>query len=119
MARILIVEDDAAEQKLLRALFEGAGHQVLSAFDGEQGYKTYLKKDIQVVITDIQMPKVDGIELIDSLKALFPDAQIIAISGKGPEMLAKAKSEGARAVLPKPVDRNELLKAVDEALADA
>ena len=119
MSRILIVEDEPADQHLLRTVFEGSDHQVYVAPDGEQAYKVYMRRDFDVVITDLQMPKVGGLELIDSLRALFPDTPIIAISGKGPTILAQAKVEGAFAALSKPIDRDELLEAVENALADA
>ena len=116
MPRILIVEDEPTEQTLLRAFFEGSGHQVYVAPDGEQAYKVFLRKDFDIVITDLQMPRVDGLELISSLQQLFPDTPIIAISGKGPGMLAHAKVEGAVAALSKPLNRDELLAEVELAL---
>ena len=118
MARILIVEDEPADQRLLRAIFEGSDHELYFASGGEQAFKAFLNKDIDVVVTDLHMPGVDGLELISALLALFPEAAIIAVSGKGPGMLAKAKVEGARAVLSKPIDRDELLEAVANAVDD-
>ena len=112
MARILIVEDEPTDQQLLRAMLEGAGHQIYLARGGEQAFKAYLNRDIDVVVTDLQMPGVDGLEFITSLLALFPDAPIIAVSGQGPTRLAQAKIEGASAALSKPVDKDELLEAV-------
>ena len=116
MPRILIVEDEPSEQALLRSLFEGSGHQVYIAPDGEQGYKAFLRKDFDLVVTDLQMPRVDGLELIQSLQQLFPDTPIIALSGKGPGFLAQAKVEGAFAALSKPIDRDELLSVVEQAV---
>lgn len=113
MPRILIVEDEPTEQTLLRAFFEGSGHQVYVAPDGEQANKAFLRKDFDIVITDLQTPRVDGLELISSLQQLFPDTPIIAISDKGPGMLAHAKVEGAVAALSKPLNLDELLAAVE------
>ena len=87
MARILIVEDERTDQVLLHAILVGAGHEVHVARDGEHAFKTYLRRDIQVVVTDLQMPNVDGLELIEALLSMFPDAAIIAVSGKGPSLL--------------------------------
>ncbi len=112
MARILIVEDEQTDQRLLRAILEESGHDIYLAWDGEQAFKTYLKQDIDVVVTDLQIPRVDGLEFIESLRALFPEAAIIAISGKGPTQLALAKLEGAFATFSKPVDPEGLLEAV-------
>ena len=68
MPRILIVEDEPSEQTLLHALFEGSGHHVYVVPDGEQAYKAFLRKDFDVVVTDLHMPRVDGLELISSLQ---------------------------------------------------
>ncbi len=119
MARILIVEDEPTDQRLLQAVFEGSVHKVYLTRGGEQAYKAYLNRGFDLVITDLQMPNVDGIELIQSIKALFPDTPIIAISGKGPSLLARAKAEGACAALSKPIDRDVLLSAVGDALPSA
>ena len=117
MARILIVEDEQTDQRILRTILEKSGHITYVAWDGEQAFKTYMKKDIDVVVTDLQMPKVDGLEFIEALRALFPAAAIIAVSGEGPTRLAQAKLEGALAAFKKPVDPEELLKAVADAIA--
>ncbi len=73
---------------------------------------------IDVVVTDLHMPHVDGLELIVTLQALFPDAKIIAVSGKGQAMLAAAKRQGVRVALSKPVDPHELLRAIARAAPD-
>ena len=117
MARILIVEDEHTDQLLLRSIFEGAGHEIYMASDGEQAFKTYLRRDIRVVVTDLHMPNVDGLELIEGLLALYPGAAIIAVTGKGPELLAKALDMGIFAGFSKPVDPEELLEAVENAVS--
>ena len=116
MARLLIVEDEATDLAILKGIVKGAGHDFYSASDGEQAYKTYLRTHIDVVITDLHMPHVGGIELITAILALFPEAPIIAVSGKGPELLAEAKKEGAFVTLSKPVDPEDLLKAIAQAV---
>ena len=119
MARILIVEDEHAEQLLLYSIFEGLGHEIYTVGDGERALKMYLRKDIQVVVTDLHMPKAGGLELIEALLDSYPGAAIIAVSGKGPALLAQAEALGVFAALAKPVDRDELLEAVANALATA
>ncbi len=115
MARVLIVEDEPTDRVILANLLERMGHEVYLASDGEEAFKTYLKNSIEIIITDLNMPHVDGLELIESVRALFSRAVIIAVSGKGPELLAEAKSRGAFAALSKPVDPQELRKAIEEA----
>lgn len=117
MARIMLVEDDRNEQVLLRTMLEGSGHEVFSANDGEQAFKTYLRQGIELVVTDLQMPRVDGLELIEALRDLYPDASIIAVSGMGAEKLAEARIRGAFAAFKKPVDRDEFLAAIARGVA--
>ena len=118
MARVMVVEDQESERLLMRTVLMNAGHEVIFAKEGEEAVKTFLRRQPEVVITDLQMPNVDGLELIEELLALFPDTPIIAVSGKAKEHLETAKLIGARAILPKPIDKQALLKAVDSAAAE-
>ncbi|HEX9887403.1 MAG TPA: response regulator [Longimicrobiales bacterium] len=117
MARVLIVDDDEMDRLFNRRVLEKSGHELFFAKNGEEAYRLYLRMGIQVVVTDLAMPHVDGIELIRELKALFPDAAIVAVSGKGKEKLAMAKFVGAQAILTKPVDARALVEAVAKAVA--
>jgi CheY-like chemotaxis protein len=116
VARVLIVEDEFTDLAILKSIVEGAGHEVYSASDGEQAYKTYFRRLIQIVITDLEMPRVDGLELIESIRTLFAETPIIVVSGARPEKLARAKSQGASVVLSKPVDPDQLLECVAQAV---
>ena len=119
MARVLVVDDEQMEQVILEKLLEQADHEVYFASDGEQAFKTYLKNSIEIIITDLNMPHVDGLEFIEAVLALFPEAVIIAVSGKGPDELDAALSTGARVALSKPIDPWELLKAILETAPDS
>ena len=112
MARVLIVEDESTDLILLRSIVEAAGHEVHVATDGEQAFKTFLRKSIDVVVTDLNMPHVDGLELIGAVRALYPEARIIAVSGKGQDLLDAAKLLGASVALSKPVDPQALVEAL-------
>ena len=116
MARVLVVEDEQTDRMILGSIIEGMGHEVYFASDGEQAFKTYIKMSIDVVVTDLLMPHVDGLEFIVALRTLFPDAPVIAVSGKGPKLLAAARRKGARAALSKPVDPDRLSKAITKAV---
>ncbi len=119
MARLLIVEDEPTDRVILANLLEGTGHEVYFASDGEEAYKTYVKNSIEIIITDLNMPNVDGLELIGAVRALFPEAVIIAVSGKGPDLLDAALRAGARVALSKPIDPQELRKAIAEGTPDS
>jgi CheY-like chemotaxis protein len=115
MACVLIVDDDESDLLLLKAMLE-ADHELHIASSGEEALKLYLRHPIDVVVTDIQMPRGDGIELIAALKGLDPDASIVAVSGQRPHKLDIAQMAGAVAILPKPIYRKTLLAAVAKAL---
>ena len=120
MARVLIVDDDQADRIILGRILEGAGHDVYLTSDDEQALKILLKRSIDVVVTDLQMPKVHGLELIMKLRTLYPEVGIIiAVSATGPAQLAMAEAVGANVVLSKPVDPNELVEAIAKAVPGA
>ena len=112
MAKILIVDDDEADRIVLGTILERAGHETFFAKDGEEALREYGGRAIEVVLTDLQMPKVHGLELITVLRDLSPRPAIIAISGTGSDQLDIAQAVGAYATLAKPVDPAELLSAV-------
>ncbi len=115
MARILIVEDEPTDLAIIKGIVELLGHEVHLASDGEDAFRKYLRKDIDVVITDIEMPRVDGLEFIESLLALYPESKIIAVSAGGPDRLHAARRAGATALISKPVGPEELGKALAQA----
>ena len=116
MARVLIVEDEPTDRVILAKLLERMGHEVYVASDGEEAFKTYLKNNIEIIITDLEMPDGGGLELIEALRALLPDAPIIVVSGMGPKVLIEAESKGAFAAFSKPVDPDELVEAIAKAV---
>ncbi len=82
------------------------------AKNGAEAMRLFMRKMPEVVVTDLKMPRGGGIELIDALFGIFPDVQIIALTGSAPELLTTAKVMGARAALEKPVNPQALLDAV-------
>jgi CheY-like chemotaxis protein len=112
---ILVIDDDATLRKAIRRLLEVAGHAVLEAGEGEAALNLLDRERVDVVLTDLYMPKVDGIELIRSLRKKPTSMRIVAMSvasAAGPaNMLELAQRLGA-AILPKPFTNEELLAAV-------
>jgi len=115
MAHVLIVDDDETDRLLLRSLLADEGHDLYFATNGEEAMKLYLRYPIDVVVTDIQMPRGDGIELVSALKGIDRDASIVVVSGQSPQRLEAAQQAGARAILPKPVTKDALISAVMQA----
>ncbi len=115
MAHVLIVDDDEADRQLMRSLLGAEGHELYLAASGEEALKLYLRHPIDVVVTDIQMPRGDGLELITALRGIDPEASIVAVSGQRPHKLQIARLAGARAILEKPLTKEALTEAVDKA----
>lgn len=115
MARVLIVDDDESDRLLMRGILQGADHELYFASNGEEAMKLYLRHPVDVVVTDIQMPRGDGIELITALIGIDPDASIVAVSGKSPHKLQVAQMAGARMILTKPLTKERLTDAVEKA----
>ena len=117
MARILIVDDEESERLLQKTILERHGHKVSTAANGKEALKNFRVKSIDLVITDLQMPDVHGLELISVLRDLSPKPTVIVVSGTGPGQLEVAKMVGAQFTLNKPVYAEQLMAIVDQALA--
>jgi len=117
MARILIVDDEEMDRLLLAEVLREGGHEPLFAPDGRQALTIWRNSTIDLVVTDIVMPQLDGLELLETLIAEDPDAPVIAMSGITAKNLNKAVEVGAYAILTKPVNPEELLDEISRALA--
>jgi len=119
MATILVIDDQAPIRALLRVALEDAGYEVLEASNGRLGLELYREKSADLIITDVVMPEMNGLELMLELTRSFLNVKVIAISGglesEGP--LNVAKLLGARQTFQKPLDMEELLSAVRYDLA--
>ena len=76
MALILIIDDDDQIRDVIRRMLEPAGHEVVEAVDGADGIRIYRERPADLIITDLIMPKKEGVELIMELKMEFPDVKI-------------------------------------------
>jgi CheY-like chemotaxis protein len=108
----LVVDDDEGDRTVLRTILERAGHEVWVASDGDEALSQFQGKGIEVVVTDLQMSRVHGLELITVLRELSPKPAIVAISGTGEAQLDMARLVGASRTLTKPVRPDLLLAAV-------
>ena len=119
MPRILLVEDDPQVLAMLRDTLIAEGYEVVSAGNGREAIEAYREIRADLVVTDIIMPEVDGVEAIHSLRREFPDVKIIAISGGSPHiageyLLGTADALGAVKTFGKPVDIHELIATIKE-----
>lgn len=112
--RILITEDDRAIRRAIREILELEGHQVDEAADGVEALCMCEETTFDVLFCDIKMPKMDGLELMQSLKALDHQPEIVVMSGHGNiEMAVKALRLGAYDFIEKPLNLNRILVAIN------
>lgn len=121
MAKILFVDDEAAVRHVGSSILKSAGHIVEVAKDGKEALEKLEGGTYDLVVTDIIMPEVDGIQMIVEITRQNPQLPILAISGGGRkgkmDFLQIAERLGARSSLCKPFQAQELLDAVDRCLA--
>ena len=119
MATILIIEDEEGVRALLRTTLEAAGYEVMEAANGRQGLALYRHRPTDLIITDILMPELNGLDILMELTREFLHAKVIAISGVGGKnnALDSAKLLGARRTFHKPFSMTKLLDAVRYELA--
>lgn len=106
MASVLIIDDDPAIRRVLRRLIEREGHSVTEAENGKMALRRFAGEPADLVISDIYMPEMDGIELLIWLQEAHPETRLIAMSGGGSlpadHLLDAARALGAVAVMEKP-----------------
>jgi CheY-like chemotaxis protein len=120
MAKILLIDDMKGVRRAVSAVLKRAGHTVSEADDGGAGLQMLQSQRFDLVITDMLMPKHDGMEVLLFLEQLPDRPKVLAISGGGSQvstddafMLARSKAD---ATLAKPFDNSELVQAIDRLL---
>lgn len=116
MAKILVIDDDPLMQQTIRRILERDTHEVHTASDGHDGVALLGARRYDLVITDIMMPRQEGIETIRSIREQASGLPILAISGGGSlgcgDVLSAATMLGANDALPKPFNARELIAKV-------
>lgn len=112
--RILVVDDHKQIQQTLPFLLQEEGYEVKVAGNGEQAFQIACQGGVQLVLTDISMPDVSGIELIRLMKQdhFLRSVPVIAMTAFGSERCAEARDAGATVCLEKPLDHEELLRLI-------
>jgi len=114
---ILVVDDEPAHRDSLRRIFERAGHHVLVAEDGEQALKTLRTERVHVVLTDLVMPRMDGMTLLKATQTVQPESDVVVMTAYGTvENAVEAMRAGAYDFITKPVKRAEVLACVSRVL---
>ncbi len=121
MAKILVIEDDRDVRAMVLRALRREGHEMLEAADGRDGLAIFDEQRPDMVITDIFMPGMDGLEITKNLLEIDPHVRIMAMSGGGPsrrmEYLEHAQVFGALSIIAKPFLPSELVAKVREVLA--
>ncbi len=117
MPDILIIDDEKAIRKALTEILSAEGYKTEEAGDGEEGLKKFKDRTYDIVLCDIKMPKMDGIEFLEKAGELNPDTPVIMISGHGNiETAVDAVKKGAYDYISKPPDLNRLLITLRNAM---
>jgi len=117
MPTILIIDDERSIRKTLTEILSYEGYKIDEAVDGEEGLKKFREKTYDLVLCDIKMPKLDGIEFLEKAKQINNDVPIIVISGHGNiETAVDAVKKGAFDYISKPPDLNRLLITLRNAM---
>ena len=119
MSKILIIEDEAAIRRVLVKILseESDTYKVDEAEDGAQGLEKVKNEDYDLILCDIKMPKMDGVEVLDAVKKIKPEIPMVMISGHGDlETAVNTMRLGAFDYISKPPDLNRLLNTVRNAL---
>lgn len=111
MARILVIDDEAPIRALLSTVLQSAGHEVVEASTGREGLALYRQKPADLVIVDLLMPELSGLDTILEFTREFLDVKVIGMSGDE-SMLNTARLLGARQSLQKPFEVEKLLGVV-------
>ncbi|RMG78108.1 MAG: sigma-54-dependent Fis family transcriptional regulator [Bacteroidetes bacterium] len=117
MTKILVVDDEKSITDTLKEVLEYEGYNVDIANDGQQAIELIRKNNYDIVLCDIKMPKMDGIEVLERIQLLKPETSVVMISGHGNiETAVEAIKKGAFDYISKPLDLNRLLVTVRNAL---
>jgi sigma-B regulation protein RsbU (phosphoserine phosphatase) len=109
---VLVIEDDPQYRMTLTAYLEDSGYTVLEAADGLEGLEVFTRARPDIVLTDLRMPKLDGLEVIAAVKARSPSTPVIALTGRRDRLAEEnALRLGAWRCLSKPIEDLSVLEA--------
>jgi CheY-like chemotaxis protein len=120
MPRILVIDDEAAVRKVIVRMLTSAGHEVSAAPDGAAGLRLWHEAGADLVLTDLHMPEMNGVEVIRALRAAAPTLPVIAMSGTGAsreeDLFQAVQQLGSVGILGKPFSWDELVGIIAAAL---
>ncbi len=115
---VLVVDDDQDHNRALAKIFERAGYRVRTAEDGQEALTILTERAYDLIITDLKMPHMNGLDLLRNIRAMSPDMPVVILTAFGEwETYIDAMDCGCVDYLSKPVRRDDILLAVRKALA--
>ena len=112
---VMIVEDDASTRRLYRFLLSNSGYVVVEAEDGQAALEKFITQPCDVVITDMNMPRMSGMDLVRALRENYPTVHVIMVTAFGtPDIEKQAWRAGVNEYLTKPFDFEELERRVQQ-----
>jgi PAS domain S-box-containing protein len=110
---ILIIDDEPSVRESLSCFFQDEGYRVVTAENGETGLELFSKERVDIVLTDLKMPRKDGIEVMTAIHKQSPDTPMVVVSGAGREEdIIKALRMGAKDYITKPIQDLEMIQHV-------
>ena len=114
-ARVLLIEDDDDNRELMGEVLQEAGYEVVLVASGAEGLRTLAEQSIDVIVTDLGMPGMGGLEVAQAAKEIAPSVPVVVITGFADrEDIKRARGREIDAVLVKPVDPDALTSVVDQ-----
>ncbi|MFT8310968.1 MAG: response regulator [Sporolactobacillus sp.] len=112
---IMVVDDQPGIRMLLREVFKQTDYQIVTAANGEQALELLKKEDLQLVLLDMKIPRMNGLEILHKIKDLKPEVKVIIMTAYGENtMVQEALRSGAVAHFTKPFDLHELIATVEK-----
>lgn len=119
MATIMVVDDSGFARRVHRKILESAGHEVLEASSGMSALESFFLHHPQLVLLDLSMEDMGGLEVLARMRELDPAARVIVVSADVQRVTGElARSAGAARVLAKPAQAEQLLQAIDAVLSE-
>lgn len=118
MTEIIVAEDSPTQAVQLKSFLESAGHQIRLVNNGIEAINAVREKRPDILVTDLEMPEMNGLEVVEVLRTEFPKLPIVLITSRGSEMIAaEALQKGATSYVPKRVLDKQLLPTLDQTLS--
>jgi CheY-like chemotaxis protein len=112
--KILVADDDPVIRKLLCQVFSEDGHKVSPATNGAQVIEKVQKEDFELLLLDVHMPVMDGLETLRNMRSMFPNLPVVMMDSYPDQLVRQAENEGALTCIHKPFDLNEIREIVEK-----